>query len=142
MSYKQNAASNRDALFGPSPTSSKSKAKSSTYTSSNSAYRKSSVSNQAATMSTSTSSASRSASRSVAANNTNMTNTSTSRFKSSRSGTTVRTLSGAVKMQKMKEAEELRAKAKQAMTRGIFTRPDPVIAGTYYKRVSIQSLVF
>lgn len=65
-----------------------------------------------------------------------MTNTSTSRFKSSRSGTTVRTLSGAVKMQKMKEAEELRAKAKQAMTRGIFTRPDPVIAGTYYKRAA------
>jgi len=36
----------------------------------------------------------------------------------------------------MKEAEEYRDKAKKAMQRGMFSRPDPIIAGTYYRRAA------
>ena len=39
-------------------------------------------------------------------------------------------------MAKMKEAEEYRLKAKKAMTRGIFSSPDPIAAGNYYKRAA------
>lgn len=46
------------------------------------------------------------------------------------------TLNGAAKVAKMKEAEEYRKKAKAAMEKSFFSRPDPVVASTYYKRVS------
>jgi len=45
-------------------------------------------------------------------------------------------LSGAAKMAKLKEAEDFRDKATKAMQRGMFTRPDPVMAGNYYKRAA------
>jgi hypothetical protein len=46
------------------------------------------------------------------------------------------TLSGAAKMSKLKEAEDFRDKATKAMQRGVFTRPDPVMAANYYKRAA------
>lgn len=36
----------------------------------------------------------------------------------------------------MAEAEDYRLKAQKAMTRGIFSRPDPISAGNYYKRAA------
>jgi len=45
-------------------------------------------------------------------------------------------LSGAAKQAKIKEAEDYRDKAKKAMQKGMFTRPDPLAASTYYKRAA------
>lgn len=45
-------------------------------------------------------------------------------------------LSGAAKAEKIKEAEDYRDKAKKAMQKGMFTRPDPLAASTYYKRAA------
>lgn len=45
-------------------------------------------------------------------------------------------LSGTAKIDKMAEAEENRLKAKQAMTRGIFSKPDPISAANFYKRAA------
>jgi len=36
----------------------------------------------------------------------------------------------------MKEAEDYRTKAKKAMSRGVFSSPDPIAASMFYKRVS------
>jgi tetratricopeptide (TPR) repeat protein len=36
----------------------------------------------------------------------------------------------------MAEAEEYRLRAQKAMTRGVFSRPDPISAGNYYKRAA------
>lgn len=45
-------------------------------------------------------------------------------------------LTGQAKISKMAEAEDYRLKAKKAMTRGVFSKPDPVSAGNYYKRAA------
>jgi len=45
-------------------------------------------------------------------------------------------LSGAAKISKLKEANDFRDKATKSMQRGMFTRPDPVMAGNYYKRAA------
>lgn len=45
-------------------------------------------------------------------------------------------LSGAAKIEKMKEAEEYRTKAKKAMSRGMFSQPDPIAASMFYKRAA------
>jgi len=45
-------------------------------------------------------------------------------------------LSGQAKIDKMKEAEEYRQKAKKSMTRSVFSRADPIMAGTFYKRAA------
>eukprot|EP00956_Cyclotella_meneghiniana_P022650 scaffold43099_cov75-Cyclotella_meneghiniana.AAC.2 len=45
-------------------------------------------------------------------------------------------LSGQAKIDKMAEAEDYRLKAQKAMTRGVFSRPDPISAGNYYKRAA------
>ena len=54
----------------------------------------------------------------------------------SRSSPLVSILSGQAKIDKMAEAEDYRLKAQKAMTRGIFSRPDPISAGNYYKRAA------
>jgi hypothetical protein len=46
------------------------------------------------------------------------------------------TLSGAAKMAKMKEAESFRDQAVKLMQRGLFTRPDPIMAANFYKRAA------
>jgi Soluble NSF attachment protein, SNAP len=43
-------------------------------------------------------------------------------------------LSGEAKVAKIKEAEDYRDKAKKAMQKGLFSKPDPLAASTYYKR--------
>jgi len=45
-------------------------------------------------------------------------------------------LNGQAKIDKMAEAEDNRLKAKQAMTRGIFSKPDPISAANFYKRAA------
>jgi hypothetical protein len=45
-------------------------------------------------------------------------------------------LSGAAKMAKLKEAESYRDQAVKLMQRGVFTRPDPIMAANYYKRAA------
>ena len=45
-------------------------------------------------------------------------------------------LSGEAKALKVKEAEEYRDKAKKAMQKGLFSKPDPLAASTYYKRAA------
>ena len=46
------------------------------------------------------------------------------------------TVTGQAKITKMAEAEDYRLKAKKAMTRGIFSKPDPISAANYYKRAA------
>jgi tetratricopeptide (TPR) repeat protein len=48
----------------------------------------------------------------------------------------ISTLTGQAKIDKMAEAEDYRLKAQKAMTRGVFSRPDPISAGNYYKRAA------
>lgn len=48
----------------------------------------------------------------------------------------ITTLSGQAKIDKMAEAEDFRLKAKKAMTRGVFSRPDPISAANFYKRAA------
>jgi hypothetical protein len=45
-------------------------------------------------------------------------------------------LTGDAKDAKLMEAEDYREKAKKAMQKGIFSRPDPLAASTYYKRAA------
>ena len=45
-------------------------------------------------------------------------------------------LTGDAKIAKMSEAEDHRLKAKKCMTRGIFSKPDPISAANYYKRAA------
>lgn len=54
----------------------------------------------------------------------------------SRNRMTVSILNGQAKIDKMAEAEDYRLKAKQAMTRGIFSKPDPISAANFYKRAA------
>jgi len=165
MSYKQNAAANRDALFGPSSSFSKKKSSSST----GPKYKQDAASNRDALFGGASSSgkskkSSSSTSRVTSAaaavkatvksstgynyGNHNTTNTMSSSM-SSRVSSTSRTtstdkkkspitsvLSGTAKMEKLKQAEEYRQKAKKAMTRSVFSRPDPIMAGTFYKRAA------
>lgn len=46
------------------------------------------------------------------------------------------TLTGSAKLAKLKEAENFRDQATKLMQRGLFTRPDPVMAANYYKRAA------
>lgn len=47
-----------------------------------------------------------------------------------------RTLTGQAKIEKMKEAEEYRTKAKKALQRGLFASPDPIAGGMFYHRAA------
>lgn len=122
MSYKQNAAANRDALFGPSGGSSggskkkKSSSKSRTTASSSTGERKKSSS---------------STPKVAAPTSRGYKYTSSTKKPSMSIG-----LSGAAKAAKMQEAEDYKEKAKKAMQKGMFTRADPLAASTYYKRAA------
>ena len=54
----------------------------------------------------------------------------------STSSTPISLLTGQAKISKMAEAEDYRLKAKKSMTRGIFSKPDPISAANYYKRAA------
>ena len=57
-------------------------------------------------------------------------------------GSEIRTLpsflSGQAKIDKMKEAEEYRAKAKKALSRTLFSSPDPIAGAMFYSRAMPQ----
>jgi hypothetical protein len=152
MSYKHNASTNRDALFGGSGDS-KSKKKSSN--SSNNADREDLFTGGSGK---STSSSSKSSSRPKSTATASSSSPSTGSSSSSRptpsavpsskgyqynnqstkkkSPVVVVGLSGEAKEAKMKEAEDYRDKAKKAMQKGLFSKPDPLAASTYYKRAA------
>lgn len=108
MSYKNKASSNKDFLFG-----------------SGGGTKKSSSSGLRPTVS-----ASASAERNPSAISKGY-NTGKTRKETTRVG-----LSGEAKAAKIKEAEEYRDKAKKAMQKGLFAKPDPLAASTYYKRAA------
>lgn len=122
MSYKQNAAANRDALFGPAGGSSggskkkKSSSKSRTAAPSSTGERKKPSS---------------SAPKVTAPTSRGYKYTSSTKKPSVSIG-----LSGAAKAAKLQEAEDYKEKAKKAMQKGMFTRADPLTASTYYKRAA------
>lgn len=117
MSYKQNASTNRDALFGSAGgTKKKSSSKKKSTPSSSTGAKKSSVK----------------------ANPTPKAPSSSKGYKYSSAKKTVTSigLTGDAKKAKMKEAADYRDKAKKAMQSGIFSRPDPLAASSYYKRTA------
>ncbi|KAL3927668.1 MAG: hypothetical protein SGBAC_012988 [Bacillariaceae sp.] len=106
MSYKQNAASNRDDLFGNSGKWHKAK--------------KSSKPKPAAQSATA--------------------NAKTSKgyqYRSKEKKTPMKTgLVGEAKSAKLKEAKALQDKAKKCLQKGLFSKPDPLSASTYFKRAA------
>ncbi len=120
MSYKQNASANRDALFGPAGGSS------------GGAKKKKSSSRSK----TSTSSSTRDRKSEASAKVTAPTSKGYKYSSSTKTKTMSIGLSGEAKKAKIAEAEDYRDKAKKAMQKGMFTRPDPLAASTYYKRAA------
>lgn len=138
--YKRDAASNRDALFGGSGTGSSSRTEA----------PKRAV---AARPPTAASSPSRpeigtGSAASTFASNSSITGTadpnitpgpssifaSSGRVAARNAPTSL--LTGQAKITKMAEAEDYRLKAKKAMTRGVFSKPDPISAANFYKRAA------
>ena len=161
MSYKRNTGANRDALFGPSGGSGGgSSGGGPAHRANHSANRDALFGNAgggggggtggptsrpAAPSSTSTASAPRTSFNVSSRSSASRTSAAaagagaTSRSRTSTTGTgsgPTTTLSGPAKLTKLKEAEDYRLKAKKAMTRGIFSSPDPIAAGNYYKRAA------
>lgn len=149
MSYRQNVDANRDALFGGGPPAAsgggarntRPKPSSNSYKQSASADRNSLFGNAAGNRANPTrvpAGGNRAPSTAPAAEQQPpqpQTESPATTFKA-RTRTTVTTvLTGQAKIDKMKEAEEFREKAKKAMTKTLFSRPDPISAGTYYRRV-------
>lgn len=117
MSYKASASANRDALFGGAAGSSGAKKKKSKPA--------------AKTASTSANSGPTADHARVPASKGYVyggKNKTSSKIKVG--------LSGEAKAKKIKEAEEYRDKAKKAMQKGLFSRPDPLVSSTYYKRAA------
>ena len=114
-SYKRNANDNRESLFGPNPGSSSAAPK-------KPASRTKPSASIGATSTTTTASAA----------STPQTNkTDTRRIKNG-----VRTLTGQANIDKMKEAEEYRKKAKKALQRTLFDSPDPIAGAMFYHRAA------
>jgi hypothetical protein len=125
--YKRNTASDRDALFGGSSGGGGSK------------HKKNNGANRDALFGDV--GASNSGSRATKPSAPKATKpTATKGYKpkqttvSSSTGRSV--LSGEARAAKMKEAEEYRAKAKKAMSRGVFAKADPLAASMFYKRAA------
>jgi len=105
--YKRNAATNRDALFGNS-----------------------SVASTSSTKATTTNTSSSSSTTTI--NNTRSQPSSTPFSKASISPL----LTGSERMEKIKEAEEFRTKAKKAMSKSLFSSPNPMEAQLYYGKAA------
>lgn len=120
MSYKQNASANRDALFGGAGGSSGGEKK----------KNSSSKSKKTATKS--------STEAAPAAAPTGPSTSKGYKYSSSKKRNPAVSvgLSGDAKEAKLKEAADYCDKAKKAMQKGMFSRPDPLAASTYYKRAS------
>ena len=140
--YKRDQASNRDALFGGAGSSSSGgegrKARPSSTrsaaspTSAAAAAPRPSPRNNAGIRSTLGSTSN------TPANDPQITTGPSSIFggKIASRNRMVSILNGQAKIDKMAEAEDNRLKAKQAMTRGIFSKPDPISAANFYKRAA------
>lgn len=144
MSYRQKDSANRDALFGPS----KKKTGAPKHLRNNESNRDALFGSVGASKSgsktkkSSTRPKSSSSSRPAPAETTSRPKASEGKSSTARgynpkarpkigSG-----LTGAAKVAKLKEAEEYRDKAVKAMERGVFSRPDPIAAGNYYRRAA------
>mmetsp|Transcript_26251 Transcript_26251/g.72083 ORF Transcript_26251/g.72083 Transcript_26251/m.72083 type:complete len:521 (-) Transcript_26251:390-1952(-) len=120
MSYKQNASANRDALFGSAGGS-------------GSAGKKKKSSNTTSRSKTTASSSTAATRRAPSASTSKGYKYSSSNKKKPVVSVG---LSGEAKKAKIQEAEEYRDKAKKAMQKSFFSRPDPLTASTYYKRAA------
>eukprot|EP00339_Tiarina_fusa_P005450 CAMPEP_0117015676 /NCGR_PEP_ID=MMETSP0472-20121206/12477_1 /TAXON_ID=693140 ORGANISM="Tiarina fusus, Strain LIS" /NCGR_SAMPLE_ID=MMETSP0472 /ASSEMBLY_ACC=CAM_ASM_000603 /LENGTH=504 /DNA_ID=CAMNT_0004719525 /DNA_START=39 /DNA_END=1556 /DNA_ORIENTATION=+ len=120
MSYKQNATANRDALFGSSDGSKKKKkgGSSAKTTRNSSSALKETTSNTAPAVSA------------------EVPTSKGYTYGGSKKSAIKPELKGEAKEAKMKEAEDYRDKAKKAMQKGLFSKPDPLAASTYYKRAA------
>jgi len=126
MSYKQNASANRDALFGSAGGTN------------GGTKKKKSRSKSKTTTSSSTGNLTQARKPPKAATPNQITPSSSKGYKysSSKKPTMSIGLIGSAKDAKLKEAEDYRDKAKKAMQKGIFYRPDPLAASSYYKRTA------
>jgi hypothetical protein len=111
MSYKRNASSNRDALFGGTSSGS-----------GMSSNNKPAVSKSTSSTSTSTSTGYN--------NNNSSRNTTIGRG----GATTTVKISDSVRESKLKEAKDYQTKANNCMEIGFFKKADPISACTFYKR--------
>jgi hypothetical protein len=152
--YKRDAASNRDALFGGASGGGGSKKKAPSSSRASSTSRSSAPSAPSSAVRPSPSSAARtpvqnnSSNVGIHSDNNSGINSTNADPKITPGPSTifggkiasrnkvVSILSGTAKIDKMAEAEENRLKAKQAMTRGIFSKPDPISAANFYKRAA------
>ncbi len=127
-SYKRNADANRDALFGSAPSSTGGGSRRTT------ADRK-----PAAAASSSIAPPDMSALNNTtqAIHTTTSMNAYTPKATGPRRTNNIVTgLTGAAKVEKMKEAEEYRKKAKNAMTKTLFSSIDPIAGGMFYHRAA------
>jgi len=133
MSYYKNNELNRAALFGGASSSNKQRASTAT----RSTPTRNSLNSNAATgtLSCNSSISSRSTTSSLSTTS-GRTGRCTGMSSTRETPSLFRPLKGKAKVTKMKEAEEYRLKAKKAMQHGLFSRPDPIIAGTYYRRAA------
>ncbi|KAL3925686.1 MAG: hypothetical protein SGILL_000242 [Bacillariaceae sp.] len=138
MSYKQNASSNRDALFGSAGGDSKKKKKSNKSKSDrDDLFGGGGGGSAAAAKSSKSSSKTTRSSTSKDYPSTSVPSSKGYQYSSKKKKSPIAVgLSGEAKETKMKEAEEYRDKAKKAMQKGLFSKPDPLAASTYYKRAA------
>mmetsp|Transcript_17281 Transcript_17281/g.26059 ORF Transcript_17281/g.26059 Transcript_17281/m.26059 type:complete len:548 (-) Transcript_17281:35-1678(-) len=134
MSYKRNANANRDALFGGggSGGASTSGAKKKPAGAARKSTTGPSFNSLETPVPSITSSASTIPTRNVNVNPGRRTNTGTT----TTTGVGPSFLSGQAKIDKMKEAEEHRAKAKKALSRTLFSSPDPIAGAMFYHRAA------
>jgi tetratricopeptide (TPR) repeat protein len=136
-SYKNNAAADRDALFGSAGGKDKKKKKSSKSSSQKDdrdalfgGASTSSGKGGKSSTSSSSSSSSKPAPAPVAPSKGYVYNAP------KKKGFNRPTISADAKKAKMAEAEEFCKKAKKAMQKGLFAKPDPVVSSTFYKRAA------
>lgn len=134
MSYKQDSSANRDALFGSAGGSKKNKS------SKTSKADREDLFGGAKTTKASSSRSGSSSSNPTAGRSPASSTAPTSKGyeytpKTKKSPLTIG-LTGEAREAKLKEAEDYRDKAKKAMQKGLFSKPDPLAASTYYKRAA------
>ena len=128
MNYKKNASSNRDALFGGEPAAAGNKPKKASSSSSSSRPRTTTTGSSTAASGTAAPSQQQQQQSQPSSRGYNRDR--------SKPGTAASLLSPDARAAKLKEASEHAAKAAAAMQPGLFKRPDPLAASTYYKRAA------
>ncbi len=125
-SYKRNADLNRDALFGPSPGGGASRSKNRTTNSATQPNQQQQHPPVSSSLDT------------ARASNIALTTkgTTVSATGPRRTNHVSRTLTGAAKVEKMKEAEKYRKKAKEALSKTLFSSPDPIAGAMFYNRAA------